>query len=164
MSRTARGGAGTLVLTALVMGVLVAAVPATAQLQPVVVTGSATCESTTGLLRLTFVLANQVGEPITVTSAVVADVAGAGALTVDPNPIPAGGAATGTAFVPGSTTGAVVLDVSYAWSAGTGVTSGSVTAPGGCVPRGTVSTSTMPAESTTTAAPPAVAVGPSFTG
>ena len=161
MSQTTRGGAGTLVLTALVMGVLVAAVPATAQQQPLVVTGSATCESTTGLLRLTFVLANQAGEPLNVTSAVVA---GAGELTVDPNPIPAGGTATGTAFVPGSTTGAVVLDVSYAWSAGTGVTSGSVTAPGGCVPRGTVSTSTMPVESTTTAAPPAVAVGPSFTG
>lgn len=156
---------GSLVLAPLMLlAWFVLVVPASAQQSPLAVGGVAECDASTGLIRVTFALTNQADDPVTITSATVTNVPGAGSVSVQPNPIPVGVTATGVAFVLGSTAVPVVLEVDYESGGATGETSGSVLAESGCVPRGTVSTSTTAAASPTSAARPNTEMSPSFTG
>jgi hypothetical protein len=134
------------------------------------VTGTFTCNTTTGLNEITWTVTNNVGEIVDIDSAELSGVA-TGPVVLAPNPIPVDGTATAVGGVVGDPTGALTLTVETSWVDGEfpqdATSSFTINlTPCNQVTTTTTSTSTT-LPTTTTTTPPAVTpvvVTPVFTG
>jgi hypothetical protein len=176
---SARAAVATAVLPLLLL--VGAAHVGAAVVDPVTVTGVATCNATTGQYTITWTITNnvtvsvitsasrpQVTEPVPI---VIGSAIESGTRTtdlsssVDPGTIPAAGTATAADGPFDNTTGSVTLTVDWSNSANelSGTASGSVTLAGNCLLATTTVAPTTAAPTTTVAVQP-VTVEPSFTG
>lgn len=135
------------------------------------VTGTFTCNTTTGNNEITWTVTNNVGETVDIDSAELSGIA-TGPVVLTPNPIPIDGTATAVGGLIGDPVGALTLTVATSWVDGEfpqdAISSFTINlTPCNQVTTTTTSTSTTMAPTTTTTTPPAVTpvvVTPVFTG
>lgn len=176
-----RAGLG---LAAFGAAVLVPALPAISQQNPVTVTGQAVCSTAgpVGRYQINWTVNNslqgQGPNNVPLGGAVIDDVmiasatesgAFTGTVTITPNPIPAQSSGTGSdGPVPGTNTGVVTLTVVWSYFDGettvNGQSTGTVTLAGDCVIPTTTTTSTSTSTTSTTVVVNNTTVTAAFTG
>ena len=139
---------------------------------PVTLTGTVSCNPTTGHQVVAWTLSNPSGTSITISTGFV-DGSGMSAgepldaeTVLSPEVIPNGGTATGSTQVSGDGVGDLHLVLTYAYADLDPELDGEVVLPGGCLPSSSTTTTTAAPTTTTTraAAVAAAAVAPHFTG
>jgi hypothetical protein len=134
--------------------------------------GEVSCNTATGLQEVLWTFDDNAGTTITINSATTTSPALTDSVTLSPNPVTDGNAATGTSEYPGDATGDTHLSVDYTFADQDPTVDGEVVLPGGCEQVATTTTTTAattttePATTTTeaTAVAPAVQAQPAFTG